>query len=177
MFSFLDVLVGVFLAWWGYLGFKRGLVEELSRLIGIVSAFLIAQKYSGQLVIALRRYIELDSSALMVASSLVLFSLVLIIVRFFSQFFHQFVVTKSSRVVDKIFGISFGVLKGSLIVVLLVWGLSISPKNEWSLIMQNSSTMIRNLVKIKDSAFRKVGVENSFDYLKDLIPQGDNETL
>lgn len=177
MFSFLDVLVGVFLAWWGYLGFKRGLVEELSRLIGIVSAFLISQKFSGQLVLALRKHIEIDSSALMVASSLMLFSTVLIIVRFFSQFFHQFIVTRSSRVVDKIFGISFGVLKGSLIVVLIVWGLSISPKNEWSVIMQNSSSVIRNLVKIKDSAFSKVGVENSFDYLKDLIPQSEKESL
>lgn len=173
MVMFLDGLVAVFLAWWGYIGFRRGFIEELSRLAGIVAAYIIAQSYTGPLVLRLRNIFPLDSWILVMAGSAILFTLTLVCVRFVAQFLHQFVVTRSSRIVDRALGFSFGLIKGSILVMLTVWGLSISPLKEWGAIMKQSSGFISTLTRIGDRSFSALGIDDSLSDIQSIFPIGE----
>jgi len=170
MVSFLDGLVSIFLIWWGFLGFRRGFIEELSRLVGVVTAFIVTQSYSSNLVLELRKYISIDSWILLMVSSIFLFGGTLMLVRFSAQFLHQFLVTKSSRLVDKFLGITFGLIKGSILVVLVVWGISVSPKQGWAEIIIDSSRIVRTFMEFRDSTFERFNIEDPMDKIRSNFP-------
>lgn len=169
--SFLDVLIGAFLIWWCFLGFKRGFIEELSRFAGIVIAFFATQSYSPVMVLKLRSIFEVESWILLMVSSIVLFGGTLMMVRFTAQFLHQFFVTRSLKVADRVLGITFGLVKGSLIVVIIVWGLSVSPGKDWAHIMRDSSEIVGRLMHMKEITLEKFGVQDPVKKISDSIQE------
>lgn len=174
MITFLDGLVAVFLCWWGYIGFKRGFIEELSRLFGIVFAFVLAKSYTEPFVLWLRKLLPMDNGILIMVGSATLFTVALLCVRFFTQFLHQFIITRLSRMVDRILGIVFGIAKGGILVMLIVWGLGISPLKEWADIMKKSSGLISAISGFGDRSFSALGIDGSLSDFQGIFPVIEN---
>jgi len=57
----LDGIAILFILFWGYRGFKNGLIEELGRLLGLIIAILISISSSANLSLKLVKLLPMDA--------------------------------------------------------------------------------------------------------------------
>ena len=74
MIQFLDVLAVFFIVAMGLVGFRRGLVEEMGRLIGLVFATIFALQLYIALGSFLMPWVPIDVWVLFVLSFIIIFS-------------------------------------------------------------------------------------------------------
>ena len=113
-----DILIIVILGYSLVRGLFRGLVKEVSSLIGVLGGFYAAYTYYKVLAGLLAGLIH-DTSYLYILSFLIIFSGVLIIVGVLGVIIKYVLNISFLGWADRIGGIVFGVLKGILIVSIL----------------------------------------------------------
>ena len=113
-----DILIIVILGYSLVRGLFRGLVKEVSSLIGVLGGFYAAYTYYKVLAGLLAGLIH-DTSYLYILSFLIIFSGVLIIVGVLGVIIKYVLNISFLGWADRIGGVVFGVLKGILIVSIL----------------------------------------------------------
>jgi len=113
-----DILIIVVLGYSLVRGLFRGLVKEVSSLIGVLGGFYAAYTYYKMLAGLLAGLIH-DTSYLNILSFLIIFCCVLIIVGVLGVIIKYLLNIAFLGWVDRIGGVVFGVLKGVLIVSIL----------------------------------------------------------
>ena len=113
-----DILIIVILGYSLVRGLFRGLVKELSSIVGVLGGFYAAYTYYNVLAGLLSRLIH-DISYLNILSFLLIFCGVLIIVGVLSVIIKYLLNIAFLGWIDRIGGVVFGVLKGVLIVSIL----------------------------------------------------------
>ena len=113
-----DILIIIVLGYSLVRGLFRGLVKELSSIIGVLGGFYAAYTYYKVLAGLLSRLIH-DISYLNILSFLIIFCGVLIIVGVLGVIIKYLLNIAFLGWIDRIGGVVFGVLKGILIVSVL----------------------------------------------------------
>jgi membrane protein required for colicin V production len=113
-----DILIIVILGYSLVRGLFRGLVKELSSIVGVLGGFYAAYTYYNVLAGLLSRLIH-DISYLNILSFLIIFCGVLIIVGVLGVIIKYLLNIAFLGWIDRIGGVVFGVLKGILIVSIL----------------------------------------------------------
>ncbi len=113
-----DILIIVILGYSLVRGLFRGLVKELSSIVGVLGGFYAAYTYYTVLADMLSRFIH-DISYLNILSFLIIFCGVLIIVGVLGVIIKYLLNIAFLGWIDRIGGVVFGVLKGVLIVSIL----------------------------------------------------------
>jgi len=113
-----DILIIVILGYSLVRGLFRGLVKELSSIVGVLGGFYAAYTYYNVLAGLLSRLIH-DISYLNILSFLIIFCGVLIIVGVWGVIIKYLLNIAFLGWIDRIGGVVFGVLKGILIVSIL----------------------------------------------------------
>lgn len=111
--NWIDILVLIPLAWFGFRGLKNGLIKEIAAIVAIIAGGwaairfspLIAQKLGGTLTVEIVTFI-------------ILFFFILILVHFIALVVSKIVKLVIPAFIDNILGLCFGALK-----VLLVFGI------------------------------------------------------
>ncbi len=140
---FLDGLAICFLCLMGTVGFQRGLIEELGRLIGLILAVLFSTQNSVALSELIMSVVEIDQWIAVFLGFTGIFSLTLIAVRILTKFFHIALLSKANRWVNDSFGFIFGAVKGLMMVIVFVWLLALLPMEKWTDIIQRNSAIAR----------------------------------
>lgn len=96
-------------------GLFRGLVKEVSSIIGVLGGFYAAYSYYIVVAKGLSRFIA-DAAYLNILSFLIIFCLVLIIINILGIIIKYLLNIAFLGWVDRIFGVLFGMIKGILIV-------------------------------------------------------------
>jgi len=113
-----DILIIVVLGYSLVRGLFRGLVKEVSSLIGVLGGFYAAYTYYKMLAGLLAGLIH-DTSYLNILSFLIIFCGVLIVVGVLGVVIKYLLNIAFLGWVDRIGGVTFGILKGILIVSIL----------------------------------------------------------
>ena len=113
-----DILIIVILGYSLVRGLFRGLVKEVSSLIGVLGGFYAAYTYYKVLAGLLAGLIH-DTSYLNILSFLLIFCVVLILVGVLGVVIKYLLNIAFLGWVDRIGGVTFGILKGILIVSIL----------------------------------------------------------
>lgn len=113
-----DILIIVILGYSLVRGLFRGLIKELSSIVGVLGGFYAAYTYYNVLAGLLSRLIH-DISYLNILSFLIIFCGVLIIVGVLGVIIKYLLNIAFLGWIDRIGGVVFGVLKGILIVSIL----------------------------------------------------------
>ena len=92
----IDALAIFFIIALGTIGFRRGLVEELGRLLGIVLAAIFALKLYVSLGSFLMLWAPVDVWLLFVLSYIIIFTGVLLFARFITKLVHFLFLSKST---------------------------------------------------------------------------------
>ena len=128
MILFLDILTAMFIIALGIIGYKRGLVEELGRLLGLIIAISFAWSYYVELSGIILNIFNINPWVVMIFSFTIIFIAVLLLARILTKFIHLLLLSKSTKLVNRTMGFVFGSLKAVLIVMVFIWALDISQK-------------------------------------------------
>ncbi|MHC4244849.1 MAG: CvpA family protein, partial [Planctomycetota bacterium] len=113
-----DILILVILGYCAVRGLFRGLVKEVSSIIGVLGGFYAAYSYYALLANLLTRLIS-DTAYRNILSFLIIFCCVLIIINVLGIIIRYLLNIAFLGWVDRIFGLAFGMTKGILIVSVL----------------------------------------------------------
>ena len=139
MILFLDVLACFFIAIMGSIGFRRGFIEEMGRLIGLIISIVFSLKYYLTLSSKILTFINLNTFVVMVISFSIIFVLMLFIIRVLTRFFHILLTSRGTKFANRSMGFVFGSLKGMIILMLIYWTIDLFPSNKWISIIRKES--------------------------------------
>ena len=154
MIQFLDELAFFFIITMGVIGFRRGLIEELGRFLGVFFATIFSLKLYigiGNLVI---KWIPIDIWVSFVFSFITIFSVTIILIRFFTKLIQLLFLSKSSKFVNKIMGTTLGSSKGLIVIMIFFWTFELIPNSKVSIIVSEKSNVSQKLIKIRKSIIR-----------------------
>ena len=166
MILFLDILTTIFIIVLGVIGYKRGLVEELGRLLGLIIAISFAWSYYVELSGILLNIFNINPWVVMIFSFTIIFIAVLLLARILTKFIHLLLLSKSTKLLNRSMGFVFGSLKAVLIVMVFIWALDISQKKEWSKIVHNESLIAEFMTSVR------LKIIHSF-HLQDPVKKGE----
>ena len=149
MVLFLDTLAIFFMALNSFIGFNRGFIEELGRLLGLLLSSIIASNFYVGLGTILTQTLPADPWATFVLSYIVIFLAALFGVRIITKLIHFMFLSKSTKWVNKFLGGFFGFIKGAIIVTMFFWMFELVPDKNISNAVLNNSISADKLVKIR----------------------------
>ena len=128
---FIDAAVVFCLFWQSFNGFRKGFVEEFGRFIGLFFSVVFAMQYYTKIAELLFRLMEVDLRILLATSFAMIFIVSFCILRIFIKMIDLFMVTKSKKWINKFFGSFFGLLKGTIVLVLFFGMIDVLPEKTW----------------------------------------------
>ena len=134
----------------GLISLVRGFVKEALSLVSWLVAFLVARYFSGNLATLLEDSIATNSVRWMVALG-ILFVATLVVLAMVNFLGAQLVKATGLSGTDRVFGMVFGILRGVIIVVALVYGAQLTGIPQQDLWWQES-TIIPYLETLADWA-------------------------
>ena len=134
------------------LSLRRGFVKEALSLVSWIAAFVIARIFSGNLATLLVDYIDTPSARWVVAF-IILFAGTVAIGAMINHLVVEMIRITGLSSTDRVFGMVFGLVRGLLILVAIVYGLQYTavPKDPW----WQDSTLMPHLEILADWA-RKI---------------------
>ncbi|MEE2876781.1 MAG: CvpA family protein [Candidatus Neomarinimicrobiota bacterium] len=137
----------------GYVGFKRGFLEEIGRLVGLILAGAAAFQFHGTVALFLHSRLPIDGRLISVGTFASVFMGVLLIMRVALRFVQMFLLSRGIRSVNRMMGIAIGAIKASVVAVILCWSVDVLPNADYfremkmrSYVYQNSSSARRWIV-------------------------------
>jgi uncharacterized membrane protein required for colicin V production len=141
MFWLLDSLAVTFILFWGYKGFKNGLIEELGRLIGLITAILISMSNSLNLSIKISNIIQIDHWLSVFISISIIFMAVIYIGRFFTKLVKIAFLSGGNQLMNRSLGFFFGSIKGVFTLIVFIWVIALLPLPKWTTFIHNNSQL------------------------------------
>lgn len=150
--NFLDIAIIVVISFCVIRGVFRGLVKELSSIIGVLAGYYFAYSYYTMLAKPLSRWIS-NTAYLNILSFLIIFSVILIIIGILGVVIKYVLKIAFLGWFDRICGAGFGMIKGILIVsVFLITLTAFLPKNtpvvKDSFLAPHVSMITENMAKV-----------------------------
>ncbi|MFQ5917708.1 MAG: CvpA family protein, partial [Candidatus Binatia bacterium] len=156
VFDYLTLLVIAVLA---AIGYRRGFLEELGRLLGLVISGLVALRFFGPVSFWLQANTALNPTFLTVVSFLAIFLPVLILIRFLSGTLQVFMLSRGIRSSNKALGLMFGTLKGLFAIIILVWAVDLAPNPEYFQSVRERSYAYHQLTQFRRWMVDSFGME------------------
>ena len=149
MIQFLDALAIFFIISTGVIGFRRGLLEELGRLLGLLFATIFSLNFYIEIGSFIIMWIKVDPSLLFILTYILTFSFILILIRMITKLVHYLFLSKSTNWVNRLLGTFFGMTKGILFIMIFFWMFEIIPNSTTKEIVLKKSMIADHLVKLR----------------------------
>ena len=149
MVLFLDALAFLFMALNSFIGFNRGFIEELGRLIGLLFSSIIAVNFYVGLGTFIVRILPTDPWAIFVLSFVIIFLGSLFGIRIITKLIHFMFLSKSTKWINKLLGTFFGLMKGTVMVMMFFWMFELVPNKKISNAVVNNSFTADRLIKAR----------------------------
>ena len=149
MIFFIDGLVVFYASVNGYLGLKRGFLEEIGRILGLTFSIIISFNNYLNLSEKILKWTSLNQRGTLIISYLIIF---IISIQFFRLLFKilQFLfISKSTRVINKLLGALLGFFKGIIFISIFVWFFELIPNHKISKIILSESIITSQLVNAR----------------------------
>lgn len=167
--NLLDILIVIVLSYCLIRGIFRGLVKEISAIIGVFAGFYAAYTYYSAVAGLLSRWIS-NTAYLNILSFLIIFCLLFILVSVLGVIIKYVLKVAFLGWVDRICGAGFGFVKGILILAVLLMALTAflkanTPLIRESLLAPHVSTLSEKLAKVVSRDMKKA-FGDKFETLK-----------
>jgi membrane protein required for colicin V production len=172
--SFLDIIFIIPIVWLAYVGFKKGLIIELSTLLALVLGVFVSLYFSDVTAEFLKDSFDLKTKYLKLISFIITFLLVVIAVNLIGKLIEKFVDMVALSFLNKSAGGVFGVLKAVVILSLLLFFIEKVDKKKFLLseeLTQNSLfyPYIQPIAPTLIDAFSDIDFDIDTEELKDDI--------
>jgi membrane protein required for colicin V production len=174
----LDIVFIIPIVWLAYIGFKKGLIVELSTLVALILGVFVSLHFSDITAELLTDLFDLKTKYLKLISFVLTFILVVIAVNLIGKLIERFINMVSLSFLNKSAGGVFGVLKAVVFLSLIVFFIEKVDKEKVILsteLTQNSIfyTYIQPIAPTMINTFSDIDFELDPDEIKDrfLNPQ------
>lgn len=171
--NYIDIAIAIPLLWGTYKGFTKGLVIELASIIGLILGVYVGMHYSDITAGYISQFVEIEQTFLPIVSFAATFISVILVVLLLAKILEKLVNLVALKLVNKISGAGFGLLKATFIVSLIIVfvesvdsRLELIPKEtkEGSLLYQTLGSVAPTIIPaIKDLDVLKEAVEQTED--------------
>ena len=169
---FLDGAAILFILFLGYIGFNRGLIEELGRLIGLIIAILISISNTKSISDKIIGTVNLDDWIIKILTFTILFIVAIILTRLLTKMLNIALLSKNNQMMNQSLGFTFGTFKGFFIIMTILWFIALLPKQKWTTFIGKKSniSIISDQFRISIISFFNWDdpVELSESYIKQL---------
>jgi len=160
--NLLDIFIIIVLAYCLIRGIFRGLIKEVSAIIGVFAGFYAACTYYPVVAKLLSPWIS-NTAYLNILSFLIIFCLLLILISILGVIIKYIFKVAFLGWVDRICGAGFGIVKGILIVSIVLMTLTAflkkgSPLIKDSLLAPHVTVISENLAKVVPKDMKKAFV-------------------
>ncbi len=112
--NLLDIILLIPLLWFGYNGYKKGLIIEVASLAAFILGLYFAFYFSDFTAGYLKQYFEIQPKYMAAVSFIVTFIGVVFIVLALAKLLEKFINILMLSFLNKLGGAVFGILKGAL---------------------------------------------------------------
>lgn len=165
----------VFMAYFGFRGFQRGLIDEVGRLVGLVLAVILAYRFSP----LISNYIPLVNELAQTAVAFVaIFVVTLIAMAIITRIVRALVELVLLEWLDKLGGTVFGVLKSIIVLGVLIYvAESFTVSRDFVFRLEEQSPIYRNVVIVKDGLFKLLALDRMIDDVRDKVKEIEPENI
>ena len=149
MILFIDGLVFFYASINGYLGLKRGFLEEISRILGLAFSIIISFNNYLNLYEIISKWTSINQKGVLIISYLIIFIISIQFFRLISKILQFLFISKSTKMMNKLLGALVGFFKAMIFVSIFVWFFELIPNNRISKIILSESKITSQLVKIR----------------------------
>ncbi|MBE0649436.1 MAG: CvpA family protein [Bacteroidales bacterium] len=135
--NLLDIVLVIPLIFFGYNGFRKGLIIEVTSLAAFILGLFFAFYFSDFTAGILKQYFTIQEKYMAAISFIVTFIAVLVIVLAVGKILEKFIDILMLGFVDKLAGGVFGILKGALFLSIIIFVLNYFDANH-SIIKQKA---------------------------------------
>ena len=146
MILFIDGLVVFYASMNGYLGLKRGFLEEISRILGLAFSIIISFNNYLNLSEIISKWTSINQKGILIISYLIIFIISIQFFRLISRILQFLFISKSTKMMDKLLGALLGFFKGMIFVSIFVWFFELIPNYKISKIILSESKITSQLV-------------------------------
>ena len=139
---FLDGVAILFILFLGYIGFNRGLIEELGRLIGLIIAILISMSNTKSISDKIVGIVGLDDWIIKILTFTLLFIVTIVLTRLLTKMLNIAILSKNNQMMNQSLGFTFGAFKGFFIIMTILWFIALLPKQKWTSFMGKKSNIL-----------------------------------
>jgi len=125
MYSLFDLIVLVVVAFLGFTGLRRGLIEEAFKLIGLVLGSYLAVRYYSLGIWLIKDIFSIAEGVQTVVGFLIVFLIVYFVVKILAMILKRLVKALSLVWLDRLTGFCFGALKALLLMAIVIWCINI----------------------------------------------------
>ncbi len=161
-------------------GLKKGLIDGVLKMVGIYAAIYASMNYNQYGTLFLEPLISIPDSYKTPAGFVVVFVVVMYSFTFMSWLLRKLVKTMHLGIVDRVGGITFGAVKGGLILSAVVWAFAMVPENmrgDW----QQESKLYPMVEVFAANAVQVLSLEDELTLLQttmgSLMGQGKDKML
>ena len=149
MILFIDGLVVFFASMNGYLGLKRGFLEEISRILGLAFSIIISFNNYLNLSEIISKWTSLNQRGVLIISYLIIFIISIQFFKLISKIFQFLFISKSTKMMNKLLGALVGFFKGMIFISIFVWFFELIPNHRISKIILSESKITSQLVNAR----------------------------
>ena len=146
MILFIDGLVFFYASINGYLGLKRGFLEEISRILGLAFSIIISFNNYLNLSEIISKWTSLNQKGVLIISYLIIFIISIQFFKLISKILQFLFISKSTKMMNKLLGALFGFFKGMIFISIFVWFFELIPNHRISKIILSESKITSQLV-------------------------------
>ena len=115
-----DIIICLIIGFFTFNGLRHGFIEEMARLVSLVSGFILASKFHHLLIPYLQIYIE--STAIQVTVAYMgIFILSVVVIAILAKILQKFIELVLMGWLNRLLGLLLGLLKGFLIISLMIF--------------------------------------------------------
>jgi len=166
----------LFIAYFGFRGFQRGLIDEVGRLIGLVLAVILAYKLSPPL----SEHIGLENDLARSAVAFIgIFIVTLIAMMLVTRLIRTLVELVLLEWLDKLGGTIFGLLKSLIVLGVLIYVMqSFDATRSFMLRLESQSAIYRNAVTLTNTLFEVLSLDRMIESVQNRVREIEpNEIL
>jgi len=165
----------IFIAYFGFRGYQRGLIDEVGRLVGLVLAIILAYRFSPLLADHIGIKNEMAQSA---AAFVGIFVITLIAIALITRFVRTLVELVLLEWLDKLGGILFGVLKSIIVLGVIIFVMeSFEISRPIILRLESQSVIYRNVVVVKNGLFKVLVLDRMIQDVHERVKEIEPEEI
>ena len=149
MILFIDGLVVFYASMNGYLGLKRGFLEEIGRILGLTFSIMISFNNYLNLSEIISKWTSLNQKGVLIISYLIIFIISIQFFRLISKILQFLFISKSTKMMNKLLGALLGFFKGMIFISIFIWFFELIPNHKISKIILSESKTTSQLINIR----------------------------